>query len=288
MLARSLTVWSIPTALMIVFAEGAVTHAATVTLNDPSFENSNATNPNEPDNTNFRNWGPEANNLATFDAGAGAGNNEGVWLIRGFGNTRENGQLRRDEAVGGRPGMTGLQYFSYGQGQSSVAERAAFQYVSAPVGQGYTGDFELLVDVFRDDTFGDNQFDFRVVGFDDPSEVTVDVGGRPGTPGEIGVRQVAGATGDFEQVALGLTTTSPLGEFTEKSLSGTLTGEYDYVGVFLVGGSIGGGTIDRIGFDNVRLDVELTGSAVIPEPATLAVWMIALGSLGLARSRTCR
>ncbi len=254
--------------------------AALVALNDAGFENVGATATTLQDNVNYRNWGSGNREIFTFNAGgAGAGNNESVWLIRGFtGNNLDSGDLRQDTDITGK---TGAQYFAY----ATDGLRGAFQYV----GQGsdmFTGDFELKVDV---GTTARASYALQVVGFDDDTDlvVKVDIGGA------LSIAKTSG-TGGFELHTLSLTSLTSGGAFEEKTLSGTFAGTYENIGILLGMdfGTVGGvgdrdNPSDMVGFDDVRLTAEVISISIatIPEPSSFLLAAFGVLSLGMLRRR---
>jgi hypothetical protein len=196
----------------LIFATGLCQAQTTIALHDPGFENS-ATK----DDANYRNWQYRANNLGTYDP-SGTGSNESVWLIRGYTAVLADGQI----VTGPLTGVTGSQYFTY----ATTSPRGAMQYVGQGVGT-FGGAFELKADIGAPATATGTQYQMFVVGFDDPAEVTVDLGGA------AVIAQIAGGTGGFELFSSGWIDTPKNGALEEQTFTDTFTGTYEYIGVMV-------------------------------------------------------
>jgi len=213
--------------------------ADTITLTDAGFENGGSSTVFTSD---YKGWG---NAALSIISGSGGGN-EGKWLLRGTTSSLANGPDLRDDTL--IAGKTDDQYAAYASG----GDRGMFQYVSQGT-DTFTGAFELKVDVGSTATA---RYNFQVVGFNNSSDVTLSV---------INETAFAG-TGGFEVISGGMQTISS-STFSTKTLSGSLVGTYDNIGILLLmDQGTNNDTGDMVGFDNVRLT-----ATVIPEPGTYAL-----------------
>jgi len=238
-----------PERFLAPFTHLAAGALGTGSLNDAGFENVGASDANEKDTTNYRSWGPNPR-LLTADVGQGSGNsaNAGAWLIRGFTTDNLDQGDIRDDSVAGK---TGDRYFAYGAGL-----RGAFQFVDHGSGN-VSGDFELKVDVYSPAADPNTTTYFlAVIGFDDPGEVTVDIGLSPVT-GTLSQMITHSGSSSFELFSS--TETSAGDPFSEVTLSGTFSGSHQYIGVLLAVRGGANNVNDFVGFDNIRLNL-------VPEP----------------------
>ena len=146
----------------------------------------------------------------------------------------------------------------------------------------------MKVDVYspiedpQDDDTDLSTYFLAVIGFDDPGEVSLDVGGNLA----LTLPNMLAHAGSSSYEIFSSTETSAGDPFGEVTLSGTFAGSHQYIGVFL-GVRDGGGaasSIDYTGFDDVRLTL-IDPPVPMPEPTTLLLMTVGLAGLGLVRPR---
>ena len=209
-----------------------------VTLQDPSFENLGPADANVMDETHYRFWGANNNNIGTFNL-SGTGSNADRWLVRAdaAGDNIDYGDLR-NEVIEGK---SGSQFFIY----QTTADRGVFQFFETDSMYDQAR-FILDVDVLAD-TANSGSYALKVVGFDDPSEVSVDVGGASSI--------THSGSGGFELIDMSLRPLYATVGFEFRRFAGQFSAKYNYVGIMLAC-DFPAITPPLIAFDNVRFYLE--------------------------------